>query len=255
MTSVARYAVYALPGALGSDDAVESVRLRALAESWFARDDLDLQQLTASARRYGFHATLAAPFRLAEGYGEADLKAAATALAETLSPVSITAIAPQAIGSFRALRPTGDETELTELSNHAVRAFGDFRAPLSAVDIERRRPDLMTKRQRELFEQWGYPFVFDEFRFHLTLTDRVPAERSAAIDTAIAAHFAEVIGLDVPVRSIALFVEPAPGEPFEIVSVHPLRGDATAASTTATAAEPTTATEPTAATHPLETIS
>ena len=100
-------------------------------------------------------------------------------------------------------------------------AFEPFRAPLTDADIARRRPERLTPRQRELFEQYGYPYVLDEFRFHLTLTDPVPDGSAADVDAALAAHFGAVTGVDVPLRAIALFVERAPGADFEILSIHP----------------------------------
>lgn len=220
--SVYRYAIYALPGALGSDDAIEAVRVRAAAESWFAREDLGLQGFTTSARRYGFHATLKAPFRLAEGRTERELREAAEAFAAGRSSATITAIAPRAISEFRALVPTGDQTSLNDLAAAVVREFDEFRAPLTAEETERRAPHLLSTRQRELLETWGYPYTLDEFRFHLTLTDRLPAEQAPEIDAALNAQFGDLTGLNVPVRSISIFFEPEPGAPFEILSTHPL---------------------------------
>ncbi|GAA3648998.1 DUF1045 domain-containing protein [Microbacterium marinilacus] len=214
-----RYAVYALPGALGDADAPEALRLRAAAEEWYAREEF--RDLTAGARRYGFHATLKAPFRLADGTTEAGLRSAADAFAAERAPVTIAAPRVEALGSFRALRPGGDESAIDALAADAVRAFDGFRAAPSPAETARRRPDRMTPRQRELFERWGYPYVLDEFRFHLTLTDPVPVDRAARVDAALADEFAGVAGADVPLLSVALFVEPEPGAPFEVHSVHP----------------------------------
>lgn len=232
-----RYAVYALPGALGgatfperprsgpgfgpfeASDAPEALRLRDAAEAWYAREEF--RDLTVDARRYGFHATLKAPFRLAEGRTEAELRSAADAFAASRRPVTIADPRPATLGHFRALVPHGDQAGVDALAADAVRAFDDFRAAPNEGEIRRRRPERLSPRQRELFEQWGYPFVFDEFRFHLTLTDPVPDERADEVDAALASHFADVAGVDVPLLSVALFVEHNPGAPFEILSVHP----------------------------------
>ncbi|MDP3951076.1 DUF1045 domain-containing protein [Microbacterium sp.] len=214
-----RYAVYAVPGALGSD-APEAVRLRAAAETWLAREEL--RDLTSHARRYGFHATLKAPMRLADGRTETELRAAAEAFAATHQPLSIPAPHVTTIDAFRALVPdSARHSALADLAADAVQAFDEFRAPLSQADVTRRRPDRLSPRQRELFERWGYPYVLDEFRFHMTLTDAVPADRGAEIDAALEAHFAQVSGIDVPLTAIAICVEPAPGSPFELLSAHP----------------------------------
>lgn len=210
--------MYAVPGA-DEGDAAEAIRLRAAVDAWYVRDEL--QGLTIAARRYGFHATLKAPLHLAMGRTEDELRAAADAFAAGRTPVVISGLRPAAIGGFRALLPGGDQGGLNALASAALREFEDFRAPLDEADVRRRRPERLTRRQRELFERWGYPYVLDEFRFHLTLTDPVPAERAAGVDAALEEHFAGVAGVDVPLTAIAISVEPEPGASFEILSVHP----------------------------------
>ena len=219
-----RYAIYAVPGA-GNDDAAEALALKATVDAWYARDDL--QSLTVNTRRYGFHATLAAPFHLAAAHTETELLTAAAAFAAEQAPVTIPGPRPAVMGSFRALLPSGEQNALTALNAlnalgaSVVRKFDGFRAPLTEADVHRRRAAHLTARQRELVDRWGYPYVLDEFRFHLTLTDALPAERAAAIDAAAAQHFAPVAGIDVPLTGITISVEPEPGAAFEIISVHP----------------------------------
>jgi hypothetical protein len=213
-----RYAIYAVPGA-GSDDTAEALALKATVAAWYAR--ADLHDLAVNARRYGFHATLAAPFHLAAAHTEAELLLAATAFAAERATVTIPGLRPTAMGSFRALVPSGDQKALNALGESVVRKFDGFRAPLTEADVRRRRASHLTARQRELFDRWGYPYVLDEFRFHLTLTDELPAERAAAVDAAAAQHFALVAGVDVPLSGITISVEPEPGAAFEIISVHP----------------------------------
>ncbi|MGV2983263.1 DUF1045 domain-containing protein [Microbacterium sp. AGC85] len=214
-----RYAVYAVPGAHDAD-ADAARRLRDAAEAWLAREDV--RDLTSDARRYGFHATLKAPMRLADGRTEAELRAAADAFAAEHRPLSIRAPRVTVIDAFRALVPApGQQSALADLAAESVQVFDEFRAPLSPEDVRRRRPERLTPRQRDLFERWGYPYVLDEFRFHLTLTDAVPVERSAGVDAALDEHFAPVTGVDVPLTAIAICVEPAPGAAFELLSVHP----------------------------------
>jgi hypothetical protein len=215
---MSRYAVYAVPGA-GEVATPAAVRLARAVDAWYARDDV--QDLTVDARRYGLHATLKAPFRLAAGRTEAELRQAADEFAAARNPVAIPSIRVAAIDRFRALLPGGEEADLDSLAADVVRRFEEFRAPLGEADIRRRRPEQLTQRQRELLERWGYPYVLEEFRFHLTLTDNVPAERAQEIDAALGEHFADVTGLDVPVTSIVISVEPEPGAAFRILSVHP----------------------------------
>jgi Protein of unknown function (DUF1045) len=216
---VTRYAVYAVPGLLGEDDDPAAVHLRDAVEAWYTQ--ASFRDLTVDARRYGFHGTLKAPFRLAEGRTEAELRDAAEEFAAARASVVLPGLQARSLGGFRALLPHGDETGIRALADEAVRSFDEFRAAPDAADLRRRRPEQLPPRQRELFEQWGYPYVLDEFRFHLTLTDRIRSERENEIDAAIAEHFAAA-PTDVVLRTIALFIEAEPGADFELLSVHPL---------------------------------
>lgn len=72
--------------------------------------------------------------------------------------------------------------------------------------------------------QWGYPYVFDEFRFHMTLTGRVPAERRDAVERVLLDQFADVHGRALPVSGLALFREPSRGADFTVHSLFPLGG-------------------------------
>ena len=219
-----RYAVYAVPGVLGADDDSAAVALRDSVESWWAQESLC--ELTVDARRYGFHGTLKAPFRLADGHTPAHLQDAADAFAAARAPIVLPALRVARLGGFRALVAHGDESGIRALADDAVRDFDGFRAAPDATDRSRRRPELMPPRQRELYERWGYPYVFDEFRFHLTLTDSIPPAQDGAVDAALAAHFAAA-PQDVVLRSIALFVEPEHGEDFTLLSIHPLTAPTT----------------------------
>jgi len=208
----ARYAVYAIPG-LREEDAAIGRRVREIAEPFLQR--------TTTARRYGYHATLKAPFRLA-GASEAVLERCAAVFAADHSPVMIPSLAIARLGGFWALVPGAEAPALHALADAAVARFDAFRAELTDEEVERRRPERLTQVQRERLVAWGYPFVFDEFRFHITLTDDVGDD--PAIGAELTAAFAPVLGADVPVETIALCVEPSPGADLEILSVHPLTG-------------------------------
>ncbi|MGO1768851.1 MAG: DUF1045 domain-containing protein [Microbacterium sp.] len=213
-----RYAIYAIPGA-GPGAPEVATRLKSAVEAWYARDDV--RDIAVDPVRYGFHATLKAPFRLADGVGERDLREAVGRFAVERRPVAIPAVEPHAIGRFRALVPGRTSAELEALATDVVQAFERLRAPLTDADVARRRPDLLTPRQRELLETYGYPYVLDEFRFHMTLTDPIPDERGAAVDEAIRAHFGDLLGVDVPLTALAVCVEPEPGARFRTLSIHP----------------------------------
>lgn len=215
-----RYAVYGVPGT-GPGASAVAVALREAVSEWYAAHP----DITVDPRRYGFHATLKAPFRLAPETTPDELVERVATFAGSRPPVVIPAIRPRVLGTFRALVPTGDETEVNALAADVVRAFEPFRAPLTPDEIARRRPERLSARQRELLDRYGYPHVLDQFRFHMTLTDSL--DEAGAVDDEIAAHFADFDGVDVPLTSLSVFVEPEPGAPFAVHSVHPFRQEPT----------------------------
>lgn len=232
----ARFAIYAAPGT-GSADAA-GARLRELAESWLGRR-LDgtppgpglpggwtraaVDEITVDARRYGFHATLKAPFRLAEGRSVEQLAQDLARFAEARGPVALPRLSLLRMSGFFALVPGGEAPQLHELAAALVTGFDAYRAPATAAETARRDPDALTPRQRRMLETWGYPYVLDEFRFHLTLTDRIPPDRRRRVHDALAAWFAECLGQTIALDALALCTQPAPGAPFGLHSVHPLR--------------------------------
>jgi len=143
-------------------------------------DAASFHALTEDPRRYGFHATLKAPFRLRDGTDEAELISALNAFAlRTVSFVlprlEVTALRRRAGDpGFVALVEPEPTAELLDLERACVEGFEPFRAPLTDAEVARRRPEALTERQRLYLDLFGYPYVFEEFRFHLTLTGRVP---------------------------------------------------------------------------------
>lgn len=182
--------------------------------------DSELAQKTSSARRYGFHATVVAPFTLAENETEESLVAALDAYAATAEPVVIPGLVLKSLAGFFALMPQVQGDDLSAFANDAVRHFDRFRAPLSQSEMTRRGGDHLTASQRSNLVRWGYPHVFDDYRFHMTLTDRIEEHDAARFQTAIEEHFDDLLGAAVTVGSLALFAEPEPGAPFVIRSFH-----------------------------------
>jgi len=213
LSRTARYAVYAVPG-LRAEDGPAAARLRELGEAALSQ--------TNGARRYGWHATLKAPFRLADGVDPEHLDEAVEIFAASHCPTVIPTIALRSIGRFWAIVPGGPTAALMALADDTVRKLDPWRADLGPDDLARRKPELLSSRQRELLELWGYPFVLDEFRFHCTLTDDLDGLDFEASGTRLAQEFAEVLGADIPVSALALCAEREPGGTFELVSLHPL---------------------------------
>jgi len=207
-----RVAIYfAPPAGPLADAAARWLGRDAATGATFEQPDPELPGLTVSARRYGFHATLKAPFRLADGESLDTLRAGVAELAAGLQPVLLEGLEVRCFHGFLALVPRGDTGPLEALAAAVVTRLDRFRAPLSAAEIARRNPDALPARQRALLEAWGYPLVLDEFRFHMTLTDRLSDALADRLLPLARAHFAAALEGPVAIDALALFGEGADG--------------------------------------------
>lgn len=173
-----------------------------------------LEALTVAPRRYGWHGTLVPPFRLAPGVTLTALLAAAQLWAQGQARFDAN-VEAALLGRFVALRPADDagETALRELAANALRALGSLRAAQTSAELAKRLDGPLTPRQRAYVEAWGYPYVFEEFRFHMTLSDSLnDAQTCAQLVDAWNTQMRDARAL--PVEGAALFVEPEPGAPF-----------------------------------------
>ncbi|MGH6761768.1 MAG: DUF1045 domain-containing protein [Phyllobacterium sp.] len=225
-----RYAIYFTPSS--------SDPLLRVAANWLGRNafsgkpvktphirGLGLEQIariTEEPRRYGFHATLKAPFRLAEGFSEADLLRALMAFGNANRRVTIPKLEIAPLGKFFAVVPSEPLPELQRFASEIVVAFDRFRAPLTEADRARRKSQKLTPSQAANLEYWGYPYVHDDFRFHMTLTGPIDEKDQPGVEQILADFFAPVLDEPAEISNLALFVEPEPGAPFEIHSLHPL---------------------------------
>jgi putative phosphonate metabolism protein len=182
---------------------------------------LDLAPLTAEPRKYGFHGTIKPPFRLAEGFGLADLQAACTTLAGQLPPVVMPGLRFLDLDGFLALVPQGDTAALSALAAEVVARLDHLRAPLTEAEIARRRPERLTQRQRSLLDQYGYPHVMEEFQFHLTLTGRLSPQDHATLRPVAQAHFAPHLPQPFGMDDLCLFGEAEDGR-FHLLHRYPL---------------------------------
>lgn len=168
----------------------------------------DWPDLVAEPRRYGFHATLKAPFHLAEGVGEADLLAALRDFTAARAALAVPALAVVLVGPlparFVALVPAAPSPDLDALAAACVRHFDRFRAPLSEADRARRRAAPLSERQVGHLARWGYPHVLADFRFHLTLTGALPPDLAEPVRAALAARYA-ALAPGLPIDGIAVF--------------------------------------------------
>jgi putative phosphonate metabolism protein len=220
-----RYAVYYTPAA--------GDPLTRRAAAWLGRDaftgeplvrpalpgleGLDLDALTDDPRFYGFHATLKAPFSLAPEAGEGTLLAFAEGFAARQAPFDAV-VAPAALGRFLAFRLAEPSAAVQALHDACVRAFDPFRAPLSDADLARRRKSPLTAEQDAKLVAWGYPYVFDDFRFHMTLTSSIADEAvRERLLAALQAHFADLSGIH-RFGGVAIFRQDDRSAPFRVLA-------------------------------------
>lgn len=171
---------------------------------------------TAEPRRYGFHATLKPPFTLAEGCDEAALVDAVRDFAQERTSVVLPAAEVATLGRFLALIPSVSSPPLNELAGACVEAFEPFRAPLSEADLARRLSKPLTDRQRELLDAWGYPYVFDQFRFHMTLTGPLDEPQRACLLPALRTAYA-MIAVPIVIDAITVLCQPDRAGRFHVL--------------------------------------
>lgn len=225
-----RYAIYYAPAATSA--------LWERASAWLGRDaktgdDIEgpvaglertrLLNFTASPARYGFHATLRAPFHLRPGVDETELVACIAALAGRLAPVRLNGLAIGSIDGFLALI-CEDSRELEHLAQQIVEHTEVMRAPLSERERARRVQSGLNERQIQLLDLFGYPYVAEQFRFHMTLTERIVSEASGEIARAAETWLAPVLSDAAILDRLVLFVEPDPERDFRRLDDFPLSG-------------------------------
>jgi len=220
----ARYAIYWAP----PDDSV----LARIGAAWLGRDavtdralprptvvgfdDATLAALTAEPRRYGLHATLKPPFGLATAATVSALEAALTEFAAATAPVVLPALQVSRIGNFVALVPAAPAPAVQALADACVAQFDAYRAPASDDEVARRNAAGLTPAQRANLRRWGYPYVMEEFRFHVTLTGPLEPATGNRLVPVLSALFAEVTAAPLAIDALALFVEPGRGQPFRL---------------------------------------
>lgn len=214
--------------------------LEAFGRSWIGRDHVTgdavepppvaglsaarQREIAAFPRAYGFHATLKAPFELRERRQRALLVEAVAAFAAERQPFAAPPLEIHGLSGFIAFKLGAPSVEMDRLAADCVTAFEPFRAPLRTADIERRRAGGLTERQDRYMLAFGYPYVFEEFRFHMTLTGRLQDPERSAVLQALRALAAPLEGRPLPVDAICLYEQAGRDEPFVLTGRFPFSG-------------------------------
>lgn len=222
--SYSRFAIYYLPpeGALADFGAAwlgwDAIRGREAVQPHVP----GLDDATMTPRKYGFHGTLKPPFRLAEGVTFDDLSTAVGAMARRTAPAEAEGLALTPLGRFLALTPVGDITGIARVAEVCVRALDAFRAPASEDELARRRKAGLNPAQEANLATWGYPYVMQEFRFHMTLTGRLPKAELEGWMSTLRAHL-PALPTPFPLDEVALVGQREDGR-FELIQRYALTG-------------------------------
>jgi len=183
----------------------------------------EVEDITSTPRKYGFHGTIKPPFRLAQGSDRAALEADIATLAGRLAPVALERLALKSLGGFLALIPTGDNSALAALAAEVVTSLDTHRAPPPAEELAKRRASGLSARQEELLAQWGYPYVMDEFRFHLTLSRRLDEHEAVHLADTLSPRLDPILPCPFEVKDLCLFGEAEDGR-FHLLHRYALSG-------------------------------
>ena len=219
LTPDSRVALYYAPA--------ESDPLWERATAWLGRDparnavaaqpDIDgLPEITREAAGYGLHATLRPPMRLREGVTWADLLASTQALAAGIPPFALPPLQVTHLFGFLALTETEPSPSLQGYADACVGGVEHLRAPPGEAELAKRRRAGLARAEDANLVRWGYPYVFNTWFFHMTLTRKLSEAEHARLRPLIEDWFADVLEGPRRVEDICVFVQPAPEAPFVI---------------------------------------
>jgi putative phosphonate metabolism protein len=224
-----RYALYLAPR--------PDSELHRFASRWLGRDAITdealeqpfvehvpadkLREITASPRRYGFHGTIKAPFRLAQDREPDELHRAARIFAAAWPAMALT-LEVRSLRGFLALMLADRSPELDTFAAACVRDFEPFRAPLTVEEREQRERAALTPRQRAHLEHFGYPYVMEDFVFHMTLTERLHDNLHDRVLTDLCARTRPLLAEPFQADALCVFEEPEPQAPFRLTARYPL---------------------------------
>lgn len=189
-------------------------------------EDRQLRELTSHPRRYGAHATLKAPFRLAVQYREDELLTAVEHFAGRCSAFTLPPLHIDRTKSFVALTLSRPEARVNAIADACTVEFDHFRAPPSAHDMARRLREPLDGEQRALLALWGYPHVLERYCFHISLTgdlSGMPDYLREAAFQAIQERFNALLNAPLPFDALCVFCQDSPSANFRLTHRFSLR--------------------------------
>ncbi len=230
MTDPGRYAIYFVPAAetMLADKGGRWLGYDVASGTAFTPPALDrlsrrrCAEITRAPRRYGFHATLKPPFRLAEGCSAKALADMTAALAKGLKRITLRGLAVGSVGDFVALVPDPEAPALAGIAAACVRALDAFRAPPDDANVGRGDGKTLSARQTALLADWGYPYVMEEYRFHLTLSGSLAADERDEVAAVARVWFGAALQEPLRIDGLSLVHQPGAAAPFQVRARFPL---------------------------------
>lgn len=180
-----------------------------------------IDALTQTPRKYGFHGTIKPPFRLSDGETQASLQEACATMMPTLPAANVDELVIRPLGGFVAAVPESPSASLAKLAADVVAKLDRFRAAPSSDELEKRREAGLSPAQEANLLRWGYPYVMDEFRFHMTLSGKRPTEEAELIASRLGQHYAPVLPKPFNITSLGLLGEDEAGR-FHLITSYAL---------------------------------
>ncbi len=180
-----------------------------------------IDALTRRPRKYGFHGTVKPPFALSPGTDYAALTDAVAAFCASRPPVTLPAMVVRRMGRFVALTPLKRSEALANLASSAVKSLDRFRAPTTEDELAKRRKHGLSARQEQMLQHWGYPYVMEEFRFHMTMTG--PTDHADQVCDVLRQYFAPDLARPLDITALCLVGEDEAGW-FHVLQRFKLQG-------------------------------
>lgn len=180
-----------------------------------------LQELTRTPRHYGWHATIKPPFRLRPEIETHDVAISLHNFAGNRSSFILPPLKLTILDNFFCLTLSKPCPQLAQLAEDAVRQLHHFAAMPDETELARRRREGLTPRQEIMLTTWNYPYVLEEFRFHLTLTERLrDGGEIERLHQELSDRFPPSLLTNAPCNGLYLCLEYAE-KPFQIAEFAP----------------------------------
>ncbi len=162
--------------------------------------------------------------RLRDGQTPESFAKAAKRFCESEAAFALPRLKLSKLHGFLALVPSQPSAELERLAGRIVAYFEPFRARLNADECARRNPERLNPRMARKLASWGYPYVFTDFKFHITLTARLTPEDTALLEPVYRALLEPILDTPLAFDHITVFRQAAPDQPFQVWHRFALRG-------------------------------